>query len=78
LLVHLLGIAGFSLTLSSAQLSRQDGDGSLSSSTADRAVQLQRQIDAAIASRAPATIELSGTYRPSIGAACSSSAAQAS
>ena len=28
----------------------------------DRAVQLQQQVDAAIASRAPATIELSGTY----------------
>jgi hypothetical protein len=32
------------------------------SSPAERAVQLQQQIDAAIASRAPATIELSGTY----------------
>ena len=32
------------------------------SSSADRAVQLQQQIDAAIASRVPATIELSGTY----------------
>lgn len=32
------------------------------SSPVDRAVLLQQQIDAAIASRAPATIELSGTY----------------
>eukprot|EP01043_Picozoa_sp_COSAG02_P110762 COSAG02_NODE_46900_length_345_cov_0.752033_1_plen_84_part_01 len=32
------------------------------SGPADRAIQLQQQIDVAIASRAPATIELSGTY----------------